>query len=74
MGAWTYSEIPETELKVILAVYRPRCHLCGARLTPTNAGYIRIGQAVELALCGQCLRDYVEYVSEVVKAAVAADG
>jgi len=38
-----------------------RCHLCGRRLTVENVGYVRINGAVELALCKECLKDYLEW-------------
>jgi len=49
------------ELEVLLKALRVRCDLCGRRLTVKDVGYVRINGAVELALCEQCLRDYLEW-------------
>jgi len=49
------------ELGLLLKALRVRCHLCGRRLTVENVGYVRINGAVELALCKECLRDYLEW-------------
>jgi len=38
-----------------------RCDLCGRRLTAEDVGYVWINGAVELALCKECLRDYLEW-------------
>jgi len=61
-GGYHYSQITETELKLFLTAFDVRCDLCGKKLDYSNVGYLRIGEAVELALCQECLRDYEEFV------------
>ena len=62
LGGYRYSEVDEAELRLFLAASRPKCDLCGKRLTYDDIGYIRVSRKVELALCSECLRDYVEYI------------
>lgn len=55
------------ELKILVNALRPRCDLCGRRVTYETLGYIRIRRGViELTLCKDCLRDYAEYVVEKI--------
>jgi len=49
------------ELDVLLKALKVKCHLCGKRLTAEDVGYVRINGVVELALCRECLRDYLEW-------------
>ena len=49
------------ELEVLLRALRVKCDLCGKRLTAEDVGYVRVNGAVELALCKECLRDYLEW-------------
>jgi len=60
LGGLRYYEGSESELKILLSVTRARCHLCGGRVE--EVGYARIGNGIELLLCRECLRDYIEYV------------
>ncbi|MCX8135976.1 hypothetical protein [Pyrobaculum aerophilum] len=62
-GGYHYSQITETELKLFLSAFETRCDLCGRRLDSNNIGYLRVGAAVELALCEQCLGDYAELIA-----------
>ncbi|KUO89770.1 MAG: hypothetical protein AT708_04560 [Pyrobaculum sp. OCT_11] len=62
MGRRIYAEIPLEELKVFIGAFRPRCDMCGARVTYANLGYARFGRRVELILCIECLKDYAEYI------------
>jgi len=49
------------ELEVLLKALRVSCDLCGKRLTAEDVGYVRVNGVVELALCKECLRDYLEW-------------
>jgi len=49
------------ELEILLKVAGERCHLCGKRISVENLGYARVSDGVELALCEDCLRDYLEW-------------
>ncbi len=57
-----YTEIPLEELKIFLHVFRPVCHMCSRPVSFFNLGYIRVGKEVELTLCVECLKDYMEYI------------
>lgn len=55
--ARSWGNIPESEVLALLKL-GVRCDMCGGRVR--ELGYMRVGREIELALCKNCLIDYIE--------------
>ncbi|MFN7106331.1 MAG: hypothetical protein ACK4M3_07110 [Pyrobaculum sp.] len=58
----SWGNIPEVEVLALLKT-GIRCDMCGGKIK--EVGYIRVGREIELALCKNCLIDYVEALGDL---------